>query len=323
MIIGFLENKLTLRGTSNNLYDYADYNETILGNKSIILTRPYDYVKLVSPMDMDNSLAYDKFNKRFKVLYYITPFDINTLVKENNIDILFIEKAGNYDDGLVFDCCKTIIHCVFTTKNPHGTLYTSISDSLNKMNGTNIPVLPYMVRVFDSNENLKSELNIPNNALVFGTYSGLDQFNIDYVKKAVIDIAMYHKNIYFIFMNIHNFGPKLENVKFLQGTDNMEIKRKFINTCDAMIYGRDGGETFGLACGEFSLCNKPVIGRKTKAGSELDILKDDMILHDNYEELINVVLNWNNYKKDVSNNGYKKFTPEYVMKIFEKYISEL
>ena len=29
------------------------------------------------------------------------------------------------------------------------------------------------------------------------------------------------------------------------------IKDHFLNTCDAMIYGRSLGESFGLSCGEF------------------------------------------------------------------------
>ena len=36
-IIAFHDNNLCLRGTTNAMYDYADYNERILGNKSIIL----------------------------------------------------------------------------------------------------------------------------------------------------------------------------------------------------------------------------------------------------------------------------------------------
>ena len=36
MKIGFLSNKITIRGTEINLYNYADYNERILCNESII-----------------------------------------------------------------------------------------------------------------------------------------------------------------------------------------------------------------------------------------------------------------------------------------------
>uniref|UniRef100_A0A6C0HJ50 Uncharacterized protein n=1 Tax=viral metagenome TaxID=1070528 RepID=A0A6C0HJ50_9ZZZZ len=41
-IIAFLSNKLTLRGTEIAMYDYAEYNEILLGNKSIIITRNYN-----------------------------------------------------------------------------------------------------------------------------------------------------------------------------------------------------------------------------------------------------------------------------------------
>ena len=320
MKIAFLENKLTLRGTTVNLYDYADFNETILDNESIIITRPYDYVKNISPMDMDNSLVYDKFNNRFKVFYYYETRDIEKILIDNKVDLVFIEKAGSPEDGLTFDCCKSIIHCVFDTRLPHGTLYTSISDYLNKVHNTNIPVLPYMIRVYDTNEDLKKELNIPQDSLVFGTYSGADCFNIDYIKQVVIDIVKENQNIYFIFMNIYKFGPDLENIKFLKGTDDMEFKRKFINTCDAMLYGREGGETFGLACGEFSICNKPVIARETNSGSELDILKEKIILHESYNELKNILINWEKFKIDVKENGYKQYTPEKVMMNFQKYL---
>ena len=156
MKIGFLSNKLTLRGTEVNLYDYADFSESLLGHKSVILTRPYEHVLKVSPRDVHIE-AYQKFQNRFPVLYYYNPWDIPDLVKEHNIDVLFIEKAGSTDDGLVFPGIKTIIHCVFTTKHPHGTLYSCISDFVNQDQETNVPVLPNIVRVYNTTENLRAE----------------------------------------------------------------------------------------------------------------------------------------------------------------------
>lgn len=41
MKIAFLSNKITMRGTEVAMYDYADYNESILGNNSVIITRDY------------------------------------------------------------------------------------------------------------------------------------------------------------------------------------------------------------------------------------------------------------------------------------------
>jgi hypothetical protein len=325
MKVAFLSNKLTLRGTEVCIYDYAHYNETILKNESLIITRPYEYVKIHSPMDV-HPQAYQKFQDRFSVEFYITPDDIRQIIKRNNVDVLFIEKAGGKEDGLIFDDIKTIIHCVFNTTQPHGTLHTSISETLNKIEKTNIPVLPYMVYVHPTTENLRKDLNIPEDALVFGTYSGADCFNINYIKHVVRDIASnpHYSNIYFIFLNINPFCQESEHVRFLPGTSNMEMKRKFINTCDAMLYGRDGGETFGLSCGEFSLCDKPVIGRPGEhSWAHEDILGDCMIYHRNYSELFQILTNWSQYKKDVSNNGYKKYTPENVMNIFKYWLDRI
>ena len=237
LTIGFLSNKLTLRGTEVCIFDYADFSEKLLGHKSIIITRPINLVQVVSPRDV-HPLAYKKFTDRFPVEYYTQPHEVNDIVKRNKIDVLFIEKAGHSTDGLVFDCCKTIIHCVFTTQFPHGTVYTSISHFLNKYLNTNVPVLPYMIRVDDTKEDMRKELGIPDDAHVFGSYSGADEYCIDYVKKVVSEVCVdeQYKNIYFIYLNIDEFGPKSGRLKFLPGTADMKFKRKFINTCDAMIF---------------------------------------------------------------------------------------
>ena len=325
MKIGFLSNKLTLRGTEVNLYDYADFSETLLGHKAIIITRPYDHVRHVSPRDL-HPQAYEKFNSRFPVEYYIQPSDVIQIVKKHAIDILYIEKAGSPSDGLVFNCCKTIIHCVFLSKEPHGTLYTTISDFVNRFSKTSYPVLPYMVRVHETTANMRDELGIPKDALVFGSYSGADEYNIQYVKDVVSKVSTDPKydNIYFIYMNIDKFGPESSRLKFLPGTADMEQKRRFINTCDAMLYGRHNGETFGLACGEFSVCGKPVVGKRGEQGDFHETtLGEKFIGHSTFEECYEIVTNWDQFKKDVKGNGYEAFSPERVMLNFQKHLNQL
>lgn len=321
--IAFLSNKLTLRGCEIALYNYAHYNETILNNTSIIITR--DIEKLKGSKDVHPD-AYKKFRDRFPLYYYENKNDVEKILKSEECDIIFIEKAGSPTDGLLFDTCKNIIHSVFTLEEPHGDAYTSLSEWLNKHHYTNYPVIPYMIDIHSTKENLRKFLNIPDDALVFGTYSGADCFDIDYVIQCVKDIVneKKHPNLYFIFMNINPFMESSEHIHFLKGTSNMEYKRMFINSCDAMLYGRDKGETFGLACGEFSLCDKPIIARsKEHSASHLDILGDTMIKHNNYEELYNILTNYNKYKIDVSNNGYKIYTPEYSMKAFKNVCDSL
>lgn len=325
MRIGFLTNKITIRGTETNLYNYADYNEKILHNESIIITRPYDYIMNVSPRDVQKSV-YTHFSNRFPMVYYYNPSDIKEIVKHNNIDILFIEKAGSKSDGLVFDYCKSIIHAVFITDDPHGDLYAPISDAVNRIHKTNYPVLPNIVNIFDTNDTLRKELNIPADAIVFGSYSGADEYTVDYVKQAVCDVISNeaYKHIYFIYLNIDRFGPDSDRLQFLPGTPDLEYKRKFINTCDAMLYGRKGGETFGISCGEFSVAGKPVIGRTGEEGyAHEEYLGDNMIKHTSYNEVLHIITHWDVYKRPVINSGYENFTPVKVMKLFKGHLDRI
>ena len=127
--IAFLSNKLTLRGTEVALYDYADYNESILGNKSVIITRDYDFIKNLWDVDIQ---AYNKFKNRFIVEYYQNTNDIDSIVLKHSISHLFIEKAGDWD-GLLSSKCKNLIHCVFTTVQPHGEVYSSLGTTVNNI----------------------------------------------------------------------------------------------------------------------------------------------------------------------------------------------
>jgi hypothetical protein len=323
MIVGFLSNRFTNRGTEVALYDYADCNESILHNKSIVITRELHKI----PYSSENSPeVYSKFNARFPVIYYETPNDIDRIVKEQGIQVLFIEKAGAFD-GLISKECKNFVHCVFTTKEPHGDLYTALHEFINMNDATDYPVLPYMVRVHPTEEDMRTELGIPKDALIFGTYSGESCFNIDYVRDVVQKVGHdpAFKNIYFIFLGITPYGAPSDRIRFLPKTSVLETKRKFINTCDAMLYGRGCGETFGLACGEFANSNKPIIASLTSVGSlaHLMIMGDDVIGHDTSDELYDILTNWDSHKKEVTHEGYKYYSPENVMKIFKGYLDDL
>ena len=110
-----------------------------------------------------------------------------------------------------------------------------------------------------------------------------------------------------------------KNIIYLPGNTNMLFKRKFINTCDALIHARGHGETYGLTCGEFAMCNKPVI---TWGGSRerehLIILKEKAIIYNTQEDLKIILETFEKNKYDVSDNGYMFYTPKNVMEIFNK-----
>ena len=132
------------------------------------------------------------------------------------------------------------------------------------------------------------ESAIPRGATVFGRHGGDDSFDIPWVHKAVVETAKKNSDIWFLFLNTREFSGTagLPNIRFLPATADPILKRRFLNTCDAMLHGRMRGETFGLSCLEFASLGKPVL---TYAGSperaHLEILGEAAVAYRNAREL--------------------------------------
>ena len=307
--IAFWDNGLGERGTSVALYDYAHYNETILKNESIIIYNNTHY--------SNNIQAINKFKNRFKVFDVDEWSKVDTILSEEKCDTIFIMKAGDWD-GQISNVCKNVIHCVFTTRYPHGEVYTPLGQCINNFTNTNFSVMPYIVTLPECDDNLKSELNIPENAIVFGRHGGKETFDIPFVYDVIKKILEIRNDIYFLFLNTNEFYHH-KNIIYLPVNCDTSYKRKFINTCDALLHARDSGETFGLVCGEFSICEKPVITySKCHDYEHLLILKDKAVIYNSPEEVYDILNTFTKDKYDVKNNGYMFYTPENVMNIFKK-----
>lgn len=317
-IVAFLSNKLTLRGTEIAMYDYAEFNELLLGNKSIIITRNYNSIQ--HEWDV-NSEAYLKFTQRFIVEYYVTQQDIDHIVERYNITHLYIIKAGGWD-GLISTKCINLIHCVFNTNQRHGNVYSVISSEVNRLCNTNYPVVPHMIRNFETTRDLREELKIPKEAIVFGRYGGADAFNIDFVYKVIENILNTRSDIFFIFLNTIRFYEHPQII-YLDGTTNMEFKREFINTSDALLHARLEGETFGLTCGEFAVEKKPVITYGgSKERNHINILGENAVLYADYESLWKIISEFTKDKYNMEFNNYLDYSPENVMTIFNQVFLE-
>ena len=336
MNIGFLENHLSIRGTSVSLYEYAHYNETILKNNSFIITR-----KKGACYDIDETdEVHYKFSKRFgkNFIYYNDVNDIQTIIDNNNIKILYIIKGGNIDNLSSFKNCKTIIHCVFNTKQKHGDFYCCISPWLNKYSNTNIPVLPHMISLTPvhikdfvnenlDNINLKKELNIPENMYVIGRYGGLKQFDIPFVKNVVRELSYQNNNLFFLFMNTEKFDCNPKKSLFLDSNTKLDYKFKFINSCNALLHARSDGETFGLTVGEFAVNKKQIITYDTDnigyAKNHIDFLGNQCHLFKNEDELKKILNNIESNEINMENNKYMLYTPDKVMSIFKIIFNKL
>jgi hypothetical protein len=310
MNIAFWDNSLGERGTTVSLYDYAYYNQTILKNKSFIF---YDKNRSDNIKEI-----IDKFEKQF-VIHETDNFkEVDDYIKKYNITHIYIIKSGAKDDR-ISKIAKNCIHCVFNCFEPHGDIYSSISPWINGNNGQ-YPTVPHMINLpVNHTNNMRKKLNIPENAIVFGGYGGNTSFDIPLVHNTVINVALNNPNIYFLFANFYKFYDNLPNIIHLPMITDLEEKVEFINTADAMLWGRSNGETFGIAIGEFSSKNKPVIAMKIGDISHVHLLGDKGIWYTNESDLYDILTKFNpDIERTKDWNAYKDYTPEKVMEIFKK-----
>src|SRR5690606_33565986 len=108
---------------------------------------------------------------------------------------------------------------------------------------------------------------------------------------------------------------------FLPGTSDVEYKVRFINTSDAMLHARQAGETFGIACGEFSIMNKPVFAyEKSRDKSHLLTLGDKAYVYADPAGLRSMLLGFER-KEAVQGNWdcySAQYSPQRVMEIFDE-----
>ncbi len=308
---------LNVRGTCVALYDYALYNETLLGNKSIILT---------SGKANHNQKAVRRFENRFPVVYYTTLESFRDLAVENKADIIYFIKYGRTDpfNTIIFpENIKLCNHCVFDMSEPHGHVYTGVSKEV-ALKYKRTSFVPHMISIKpDDRYNMREKLGIPKDAVVFGRYGGDDTFNLNFCKDIIRRVsADTNKNIYFLFANTNRFTDNKKCI-FLESLTDMDEKNRFIQTCDAYIECGTMGHSFGLAIGEFNVSGRPIIAyrpdmytQKTTFWNDahIKILGDTGIYFETPKEFENAILK---FEKKTAKNMYTEYTPEKVMAIFK------
>jgi hypothetical protein len=322
MNIGFFVRHFTERGTEVAIYDYAKYNEILLKNKSFIICFSEQKQKQINFPTVRHS--YNKFKSLFEIIEINDITEMSFIIQKYNLSFFYTLTHGcndvyQFNNKNIWRTCKTIKHCVFdTTCQDSSDYHISISEKLNHKFNTKLDVIPHIVQLPDSNENLRSELNIPIDSFVFGRYGGITEFNINYVHKTIIDHLNNNNNDYFLFMNTNIFYNHPRIIYLNLSLDEI-YKTKFINTCDAMIHARDIGETFGLSVAEFSSKNKPVITCNIGDIEHIHILGDKCIVYNSRFELSNILSNIKhitNTKNDW--NAYMNYSPINIMNMFDK-----
>jgi hypothetical protein len=303
------------RGTEVALFDYARFNRDILRNESLILFNGQN------PHNNKDTIA--RFRSEFETIGYQERDVLDGIPKSEGCDLLYVIKHGT-NDGIISKTVPTMVHAVFPAapREVHGASYAFVSQWLSDYcsNGL-VSSVPHVVSIGNLDGNIRDELNIPEEATVFGCYGGNDSFSIKFVKYMVIpEILERRKDVYFIFMNIDTFMHH-NRVRFLPRTVDVDYKALFVNSCDAMLHARRIGETFGLACGEFSLAGKPVItfSRSPHRG-HIQILDEDAILYRDRKSLLKILLEFEPTRqyRTARQTYLSNFNPGRVIDIFER-----
>jgi hypothetical protein len=207
---------------------------------------------------------------------------------------------------------------VFTAHHRHGDVYAAISEWVADTYALHdVPVVPHIVILPDTDEDLRNELGIPEDAVVFGRHGGYEQFNILSIMQTIAQSLNDRKDIYFLFMNTAPFYEH-PRIIYLPKAHVMEYTAKFINTSDAMIHCRREGETFGLAVGEFSLRRRPVLTWYWSFDRHhINVLGEDGIYYRNPRELYQILMSFQ--KGEQRPDCYSGlYNPQTVMDQFEK-----
>ena len=303
---------MSLRGSENALWDYANFNETILGNHSLIC----------HPGKLENAEnpTYAKWKARFPLIAYGSKDELSLKLKETGADILSQIKPGPYD-RFVIPGVKNCIHSMFLSDEFHGDSFAYVSRWASRvMTGREESFVPHFVPKFESKLDLRQSLGIPTKAKVFGRHGGWDTFNIPFVRKAVVQHARQNPEDHFVFLNTEPIrGTEgFSNVHYLASTVDAEKKASFLATCDAMLHARWHGETFGLAVGEFAVLGKPVITfADSRERAHLEMLGGQSLQYRHADEMIKILRDFGPHRTQGSE--YEIYAdPKVVMEIFQK-----
>ena len=219
---------------------------------------------------------------------------------------------------------RTLIHCVFHATEPHGDIYTKISPCVDG----DVPVVPHIVRTREPHgPDMRAELGIPRGATVFGRHGGLETFSIDFARWAVVEVAAARPDVYFLFLNTYPMHEKRANIIYIERTSDEEAVARFIRTCDAMLHARDGGETFGLACAEFSAHQRPVLTSTAhdddgRGRMHLDVLGAHAacrpFFYRDHASLVDLLMKFQRDHSRGDVHAYRAYEPRRVMATFER-----
>jgi hypothetical protein len=312
---GILHDKvISERGTSTAVFEYA---------KAL---REHEGLEIALAIDQSQShdqITINHWRSEFATIEYGNVQELEEGAKKFKADFLYATKSGRRDSTFIPDV-RLLVHAVFREYDPHGHSYRYISDSLANQVRRDIPLrasfllnrfllsrtispthkfpdfptpnvlnefraVPYVVRELRQKSNLRSTLGIPKDALVLGSLSATDSFNLQFVRIWVEKFLKQSNTHYFLCPNVPLFINHPRAI-FLPRILGDEAKGDYLNSLDAMLHARKKGETFGLAMCEALKMGKPVFSwQGGEDQNHVEILRKTGWLYRNARDLDDLV----------------------------------
>lgn len=311
MKVLFHTNSINFRGTSVAVTDYARYNQTILGNESVIC---YD-AGLGYEKDMGSETSViDELSKEFQVIGH--DHNLEAIIDREHVDFAYFIRAGQREP--LPTNVKTGVHAVFQFREPHGDKYAYISSWLsNHMSNGEIPFVPHIVKLPEPNAT-RSAFGISNDQIIVGRYGGYYTFDIPWAQKVVEEVANSDSRFVFVFVGTEPFISH-PRVIFFPEIHNLQDKSNFINMCDLMLHARQRGESFGLSIAEFLFFGKPVLAwNNGHDRNHIQLLENIGGLYSDAVELTNLLVNFDPTKYNFISKPVAEFDPKTVMAKFNE-----
>ena len=201
--VAFYASQLSERGTEVALFDYAHYAETVLGVRAYIL---FDAVCTANVPAVCERFA-RRFGQRCIGIDYEIRLDPmladGGILRRERITHLYVLKTGDASSAPRIDGLSghvhVCVHAVFDGREPHGDAYARISPCVPGR----CQVVPHIVcERARAGADLRSQLGIPPDAVVFGRHGALHTFDIPFVWEAVAEVARARpRSAFFVLLN--------------------------------------------------------------------------------------------------------------------------
>lgn len=282
--VAFYVHDFTAFESAAAIYRYADSNETVLRNVSVIICRHGFPCSTV-------------FAQRFspRIALASTEAELAAVLQQWNARVLYTQTEHSQ---VVSSSAVMIQHC--------GRRLSAAA------------VLPYIVSPPTTVDNWRATLNIPADAVVFGWLDTCEPSAcaVDAVKKALaLKENTRNQKLYLLVTDSCKDFPVSESCMHVPLANERDLSL-FVQTCDALIHSHAHDETFGLVCGTAAVCGKPVFIQHDTAPRVL--LGDMGIIYRSEAELLVELLMFDARSCAKRHCLYSSFTAESVMRTFSE-----